>query len=202
MVKKILKKNPPSCPFFFSISYLLNNFSRSLVLVFIGNNIYIYIYIYLYIILSMLIAQHDYDDYIYIYIYILSSTDRLFHSIRTLQCGQTHRTLEAGIKIRPILRYTQYQTARSTNVPCWLRYYIAKVAAAVFIYIFIPYRLPFFRRALHYVSSGRKFVFFFLLLLFIVLSILSAILQVYASSFQDSLVFSMYISSSSKCSGL
>ena len=25
--------------------------------------------------------------YIYIYIYILSSTDRLFRSIRTLQCG-------------------------------------------------------------------------------------------------------------------
>ena len=33
--------------------------------------------------------------YVYIYIYILSSTDRLFRSIRTLQCGQTRRTLES-----------------------------------------------------------------------------------------------------------
>ena len=40
---------------------------------------------------------------IYIYIYILSSTDRLFRSIRTLQCGKTHRTLEAGIETRPTL---------------------------------------------------------------------------------------------------
>ena len=37
-------------------------------------------------------------DYIYIYIYILSYTDRLFRSIRTLQCGLTRRTLEAGIE--------------------------------------------------------------------------------------------------------
>ena len=33
--------------------------------------------------------------------YILSSTDRLFRSIRTLQCSKTRRTLEAGIETRP-----------------------------------------------------------------------------------------------------
>ena len=32
--------------------------------------------------------------YIYIYIYILSSTDRLFHPVRNLQCGYTFRMLE------------------------------------------------------------------------------------------------------------
>ena len=47
---------------------------------------------------------HPIYIYIYIYIYILSSTDRLFHSIRTLQCGKTCRTLEAGIETRPTLR--------------------------------------------------------------------------------------------------
>ncbi len=55
--------------------------------------------------------------YIYIYIYILSSTDRLFRSIRTLQCGQTRRTLEAGIETHPTLRQTKSQTARPTSVP-------------------------------------------------------------------------------------
>ena len=39
--------------------------------------------------------------YIYIYICILSSTDRLFRCITTLQCGQTRRTLEARIETRP-----------------------------------------------------------------------------------------------------
>ena len=41
---------------------------------------------------------------LYIYIYILSSRDRLFRSIRTLQCGLTRRTLEAGIETHPTLR--------------------------------------------------------------------------------------------------
>ena len=72
--------------------------------------------------------------YIYIYIYILSSTDRLFHSIRTLQCGLTRRTLEAGIETHPTLRSTQSQTARPTSVSRWLRellrYYVATAAAA------------------------------------------------------------------------
>ena len=36
--------------------------------------------------------------YIYIYVCILSSTDRLFRCITTLQCGQTHRMLHAGIE--------------------------------------------------------------------------------------------------------
>ena len=36
--------------------------------------------------------------------YILSSTDRLFRCITTLQCGKTRRTLLARIEIRPILR--------------------------------------------------------------------------------------------------
>ena len=43
--------------------------------------------------------------------YILSSTDRLFRSIRTLQCGLTRRTLEAGIETRP----TKLQTCRPTK---------------------------------------------------------------------------------------
>ena len=43
--------------------------------------LYIYIYIYKYEIIFFIYI------YIYIYIYILSSTDRLFRSIRTLQCG-------------------------------------------------------------------------------------------------------------------
>ena len=31
--------------------------------------------------------KFDFNKIIYIYIYILSSTDRLFHCITTLQCG-------------------------------------------------------------------------------------------------------------------
>ena len=38
--------------------------------------------------------------------HILSSTDRLFRSIRTLQCGLTRRTLEAGIETRPTLKHS------------------------------------------------------------------------------------------------
>ena len=35
---------------------------------------------------------------------MLSSTDRLFHCITTLQCGYTRRALEAGIETHPTLR--------------------------------------------------------------------------------------------------
>ena len=44
--------------------------------------------------IDMILYKHVYERiciirliYIYIYIYILSSTDSLFRSIRTLQCG-------------------------------------------------------------------------------------------------------------------
>ena len=64
-----------------------------------------------------IVNAHNKDTYVYAYIItilyivnahiilirILSSTDRLFRSITTLQCGKTHRTLEAGIKTRPTL---------------------------------------------------------------------------------------------------
>ena len=44
--------------------------------------------------------------------YILSSTDRLFRSIRTLQCGEASRTLEAGIEnhlsLRPLGQQAYY----------------------------------------------------------------------------------------------
>ena len=36
--------------------------------------------------------------------YILSSTDRMFRCISTLQCGYTRETLQAGIKMRLNLR--------------------------------------------------------------------------------------------------
>ena len=70
--------------------------------------------------ISVQAARHDDDDdlfphthththiyiYIYIYIYILSSTDRLFRCITTLQCGYIRRTLEAQfyvwLSIRPL----------------------------------------------------------------------------------------------------
>ena len=42
--------------------------------------------------------------YIYIYKYILLSTDRLFRSITTLQCGETRRTFQGGIETCPTLR--------------------------------------------------------------------------------------------------
>ena len=44
--------------------------------------------------------------YIYIYIYILSSTDRLFCCLTTLQCGKTHKILPAGIEAHPTLHLT------------------------------------------------------------------------------------------------
>ena len=76
-----------------------------------------------------------------IYIYILSSTDRLFRSIRTLQCGQIHWTLEAGIETHPTLRQTKSQTARPTSVPLFfLKVFMQQQRQ--FVYIFIPYRLP------------------------------------------------------------
>ena len=49
------------------------------------NNEYIYIYVYI---------------YCHIYINILSSRDRLFHCITTLQCGKTRRMLQAGISCK------------------------------------------------------------------------------------------------------
>ena len=97
--------------------------------------------------------------YIYIYVYILSSTDRLFHSIRTLQCGQTRRTLET----HPTLLQTKCQTVRPTNLSR-LAKGIFKVLCCnsssrlhTFLYPIGYLSAHLFRRALHYASSGRKF---------------------------------------------
>ena len=52
--------------------------------------IYIYspkLYIYIYIYIYMYILYQSYFIHTYIYMYILSSTDRLFRSLRNLQCG-------------------------------------------------------------------------------------------------------------------
>ena len=82
---------------------------------------------------------------IYIYIYILSSTDRLFRCIITLQCGYTRRTLEAGIEtrktfvrlsIRP-LGQQAYHVGKGI-----IRFYAATAAAAFICLHFIPYRIP------------------------------------------------------------
>ena len=78
--------------------------------------------------------------YIYIYIYyILSSTDRVFRCITTLQGGNTRRTLEAGIETRPTIRYTQYQTAQPTSAPRQLGNYEGLSSS---IRLFIFYTLP------------------------------------------------------------
>ena len=52
-------------------------------------NIYIYIYIYIYTHIHTHTHTNIYNMIInkYILVFILSSTDRLFRSIRTLQCG-------------------------------------------------------------------------------------------------------------------
>ena len=76
---------------------------------------------------------------------LLSSSDRLFHCITTLQCGQTCWSFEAGIETRPTLRSTQYQTARPTSVPRQLGNYQVLSSSSssnsssvrLFIYIYI-----------------------------------------------------------------
>ena len=67
-----------------------------------GAGVFMHIYIYIYI-------------YIYVYIYIQSFTDRLFRSIRTLQFGQTRRTLEAGIETCTTLRQTKASDHTATR---------------------------------------------------------------------------------------
>ena len=49
-----------------------------------------------------------YSPVLYIYIYI--SIDRLFHCIKTLLCGSTHKTLQVGIETWLILRQSDMLT--------------------------------------------------------------------------------------------
>ena len=80
----------------------------SLELFFNVPHIYIYLSIYLYILSHIVGHYYKYFwfiyIYIYIYLYILSSTDRLFHCITTLQYGWTCKILYAGNETRLTLR--------------------------------------------------------------------------------------------------
>ena len=70
---------------------------------------------------------------IYMYIFILSSTDRLFRCIITLQCGSTYEMLQAGIESRLILH-------QSDILPQILRYSLRLWGNFFYVYIFLHVR--------------------------------------------------------------
>ena len=76
-----------------------------------------------------------------IYIDILSSIDRLFRCLTTLQCGLTRKTLEAGIETRPTLRQTFYHTSQPASEPRQLGNYKA-LNCSFRLFTFLSYGIP------------------------------------------------------------
>ena len=99
--------------------------------------VYIYIYIYIY--------SQPRTDYIYIYIYIQSATDRLFHCITTLQCGQTCKMLQAKIE-------TYLTLCQADDIPLSQSHdsTSARELTCINFCLFTFCVVGFIRRALHY----------------------------------------------------